>query len=115
MAPPSISQEEMEDMRKELAAFGFSDSEIHQQLEDEMSKQPTIELLAECVEVFNWFTQVDDLFRFQGQVCMGLDVTAIKDDAQMRSLKVNPEHYKLLRVMGRAASSALNKRLSTKD
>jgi hypothetical protein len=59
--------------------------------------------------IVKWFLDVDDLFIFDGPVCLGLDVKAIQADAQMAGRKIKKAHYQGLRIIGRVACEQLNK------
>ena len=109
MTPPSLSPEDIENMRKELEAIGFNDSEINKEINRQLGKQPEIQILPDLVPIFNWFVSVDDLFRFEKGVCTGLDVVAVKADSEMKQKEIKPGEYVLLREMGKAAAIALNK------
>jgi len=70
------------------------------------------EVLPENWPVLEWFLQVDDLFIYNGHVCMGLDILAIKADAEMQGKTVNPDHYIGLRQLGRYATNEIQKAMS---
>lgn len=93
-------------MRKELEAQGISAKQIHQELNQYQAQE--IELLLGNEKVFKWFIETDDLYRFTQGFCVGLDVTAVKDDAQLNEREFTKQEYQLLREMGKAAAAAMN-------
>lgn len=74
-------------------------------------QQSTFEVLEANWPALQWFLEVDDLFRYEGGVCLGLDVLAIQANAQMSGQEVVPADYKKLRLLGQMAASELNKKI----
>jgi hypothetical protein len=93
-----------------MRELGATDEQIDKQM-SQLRPDDDCEVLDENWPVVEWFLSVDDLFRFDGPVCLGLDVNAIYADASMAGRKIKKQHYKGLRIIGRAAANALNKRL----
>jgi len=87
--------------------MGASSKQIAKELQQHQTQE--IELLAGSEAIFNWFVQTDDLYVFTQGWCIGLDVVAIKTDAELSGRKFCKSDYRLLRVMGKAAAAAINK------
>lgn len=89
-----------------MEAFGFSPAQINKAL----TKDQDFEVLRENWVAVRWFTEVDDLFIVNSGVLIGLDLQAIKADAEFLGREYTPDDYRRLRVIGRAATAAINER-----
>lgn len=58
----------------------------------------------------DWWWQVQDLLRYNGAVCMGLDVPAVKADAEMSGREINQEDYQKLRLIAHTVIAVFNDR-----
>jgi hypothetical protein len=90
---------------------GATDEQVSAFLGDLDEEQPV--LLIANQAAFSWFLDVDDLFNYsstpKGQlICLGLDVKAIKADAELSERQYNANDYKKLRQIGRSAARAIN-------
>ncbi|GLX86376.1 hypothetical protein tloyanaT_26290 [Thalassotalea loyana] len=110
MAPALRTNHDIKQMHKELQAFGIDENTIAKELK-QFNQPRACELLSENLDTFMWFTQVDDLLKYQNGVCLGLDVLAVKADCEMSQREVTPTQYKHLRAMASAVAHKLNERL----
>jgi hypothetical protein len=104
---PTIAPHEEEETRAELSAFGASETQIQQYLEKERASQ-VYEVLEENWQALGWFLDVDDLFVTSNGWIRGLDIVAIKADAELSQRTYTTEDYEKLRILGRAAAHELN-------
>ncbi len=58
-----------------------------------------------------WWLQVQDLLRWQGPVCEGLDVNAVKADAEMSGRTINADDYHRLKLISHTVKTLFNDRL----
>ncbi|MGQ8367140.1 hypothetical protein [Glaciecola sp. 1036] len=93
--------------------MGASEEVIQQHIQH-MVPDDVCEVLPENWDTVAWFLEVDDLFRYESSVCLGLDVTAIKNDCEMSQRSFTPEEYKGLRLIGKEAAVHLNKQLKSR-
>jgi hypothetical protein len=93
-----------------MRELGATDEQINQQMAH-FSASDDCEVLLENWPIVQWFLSVDDLFKFDGPVCLGLDVNAVYVDSKMTKRRIKKQHYEGLRVIGRAAAARLNERL----
>lgn len=91
-----------------MRLFGFTEVQIAQYRKSQAPQH--IEVLEANWPALEWFLQVDDLFRTDQGVVIGLDVLAIKADAEMSGRQISPELYNKLRILGRVATAELNKK-----
>lgn len=92
-----------------MRLFGFTDAQINQYRQ---SQEPQhFEVLEANWAALEWFLEVDDLFKTDQGVIIGLDVIAIKADAEMAGRTITPELYSKLRILGRTATAELNKKI----
>ena len=59
-----------------------------------------------------WWLQIQDLLRYQQQVCLGLDVVAVKADAEMRELEYTKEDYLQLRLIAKTVTEIFNESIT---
>lgn len=91
-----------------MRLFGFTEAQIEQYRK---SQEPQhFEVLEANWPALEWFLEVDDLFKTDQCVVIGLDVLAIKADAEMSGRQISPEVYTKLRILGRVATAELNKK-----
>ena len=58
-----------------------------------------------------WWLQVQDLMRYNGPVCEGLDVIALQADSQMSGREIDAMDYQKLRLIAQTVTGLLNDRL----
>ncbi|HBY41453.1 MAG TPA: hypothetical protein DEH24_18630, partial [Alteromonas sp.] len=58
-----------------------------------------------------WFISTDDLYIWNGPVCVGLDVKAVRDDAILSGRKTTPDDYNKLRLLGQVYADELTKKM----
>ncbi len=107
--PTQASDDEIDAIRAEMHTFGASEEQIQTEIAELTQETQVFELLEENKTVWLWFTEVDDLFKWNKGVCLGLDVTAVHADAQMSDREYTKLDFKGLRMMGREAAAELNK------
>lgn len=76
-------------------------------------KQPRQELQGiefwDCHKIaVEWWLQVQDLMRYEQSICIGLDVVAIKADAEMSGREIDKEDYLKLRLIAKTVTDILN-------
>lgn len=91
-----------------MRLFGFTEVQIAQYRQ---SQEPQhFDVLEANWPALEWFLDVDDLFKTDQGVVIGLDVLAIKADAEMAGREIDPQLYAKLRIMGRIATAEINKK-----
>lgn len=91
-----------------MEMFGFTKAQIE---EYRNSIRPQhFDVLEENWNALRWFLDIDDLFRVDQGVVIGLDIQAIKADAEMAGREIKPQDYEKLRTIGRVAAAELNKK-----
>lgn len=93
-----------------MQSLGASDEQIANYL-GTMKPDDNFEVLEENWPIVKWFLETDDLYWFNGPICMGLNVQAVKDDADMAGRDYTPQQYKGLRLMGRVFSDEITQKL----
>lgn len=93
-----------------MQAMGATQSQINQHL-GHLHADDDCLVLEENWAALGWFLDVDDLFRYQDSVCLGLDVLAVKADADMLGRQYETSDYKALRHIAKEAASQLNQSL----
>lgn len=91
-----------------MRALGFNEAQIDQYLREHIPQH--FDVLEENWNALRWFLEVDDLFRVDQGVVIGLDIQAIKADAEMAGREIKPQDYEKLRTIGRVAAAELNKK-----
>ncbi|MBN05129.1 MAG: hypothetical protein CMK08_13235 [Ponticaulis sp.] len=69
------------------------------------------EVLPENMAAIEWFISTDDLYIWNGPVCVGLDVKAVRDDAILSGRKTTPDDYNKLRLLGQVYADELTKKM----
>lgn len=72
------------------------------------------EVLPENMAIVEWFIATEDLYVWNGPVCLGLDIKAVRDDALMSDRKYTPEQYQGLRIMGRVFAQEMTRLVQRK-
>lgn len=91
-----------------MKKYGATDEQIAAYKAAQRPKE--LEVYPENWQALNWFLTVDDLFKYEQGICMGLDLTQIAADIQITGREVIQDDYKKLRFIGQHAAAALNKR-----
>lgn len=107
MNGPNLAPNEEDEARAELSAFGASETQIEEYLKQERESQ-AYEVLEENWQALGWFLDVDDLFVTSNGWVRGLDIVAIKADAELSQREYTPADYEKLRILGRTAAHELN-------
>lgn len=74
-----------------------------------MRSDERYEVLEENWPIVEWFIETEDLYLWNQNVCLGLDVKAVRDDAFMSGREFTSEQYKGLRIMGRTFADEITK------
>ena len=105
---PSITDDEILGIIEQMKSMGAQPAQI--QAFKSANTPDECLVLKENHAAVEWFLDVDDLFVQESGIMIGLNVNAIKADAEMRNYKIIPEDYNKLRMIGRVAASTLNAR-----
>ncbi|NKF51362.1 hypothetical protein G3R49_12420 [Shewanella sp. WXL01] len=84
-----------------------------------VAKEPEpFEFWDEHQSAVEWFIQVQDLMRYQYgagiAICEGLDVLAVKADAEMSGREFEAEDYLKLRLIGNEVARLTNEKLNNR-
>lgn len=101
---PELSESEQRELDAEIAAFGIVGQE------DEEPEPPVV-FWDEHRAAIEWWLQVQDLLRWQGPICEGLDVMAVKADSEMAGRTIVSEDYQRLRLIAATVKTVFNERL----
>ncbi|AMG01355.1 hypothetical protein AL538_27285 [Vibrio harveyi] len=99
----AATPQDIEDWQEELASWGMESPD------DVIEKE--YELWHEHVEVIGWWLDIPDFFRFNERVCLGMNVAAVKADADLSSRTINPTDYAKLKIIAKTAAEELNREL----
>ena len=80
-----------------------------------LSPDDQFEVLPENMATVEWFQDTDDLYIWNGPVCLGLDIKAVRDDARMSKRKFTKKQYQGLRLMSRVFAEELTNKLMNKN
>lgn len=84
------------------------------QIEEHLARFTPDELcpvLPEHWKALGWFLEIDDLFRYESSVCLGLDIPAVKAEAEMSGRHICKRQFTIVRRLGRLCASFLNEKL----
>ncbi|QUN06429.1 hypothetical protein KDN34_02905 [Shewanella yunxiaonensis] len=101
---PELSESEQRELDAEIAGFGIVGQE-------EEEPEPPIVFWDEHKAAIEWWLQVQDMLRWQGPICEGLDISAVKADAEMAERQFIAEDYRRLRLIANTVKSLFNDRL----
>jgi hypothetical protein len=81
-----------------------------QHIIDELKQDQVIEILPMNWTIVVWFNEICDLMRYRHDgACLGLDLVQIQTESQMSERTFTKKEFNGLRVMSKAAASAINK------
>lgn len=66
-------------------------------------------VLEENWPIVEWFIDTEDLYLWNQNVCLGLDVKAVRDDAFMSGREFTSQQYKGLRLMARTFADEITR------
>lgn len=92
---------DQDEWQDELAFWGVQDP-----VEDE-----EIELWFEHKNVVSIWLSVPGFLKFNGAVCLGMDVLAVEADMRLSGIEISPADYQKLKLIGRTLTEELNERL----
>lgn len=99
---PATTQD-VDEWQQEMALWG---------MDDELdTDEPDYELWEEHAEIIDWWLGIPDFLRFNHRVCLGMNVVAVKADAELSDRHVTPEHYHALKLIAKTAVEELNREL----
>jgi hypothetical protein len=94
------------ELEEDLAAWGISEAPE--------PPEENVEVWDEHREALLWWCQGGGQLKFQassnGSICMGLDVVALRADAELSGRTVKPEDYSRLQHIARQVAEHLNSR-----
>jgi len=73
-------------------------------------EQPLIPLMEENLPVIQWWMSIPSFLRWNGSVCLGMDVIAVKSDAELSGRNTHPAEYAKLKLIARTLTEELNQR-----
>jgi hypothetical protein len=94
-----------------MREMGASEQQINQHL-GRFAPDDVFTVLEENWPIVEWFLEVANMLVWHGSYCARLDVTAIKDDADLAGRQVKPAHYQGLKTMFTEYCAAINKKLA---
>lgn len=97
-----------------MRAIGATEDRIQAEIAL-LTPDDQFEVLPENMETVEWFISTDDLYIWNGPVCLGLDIKAVRDDALMMGKEYTPQQYQGLRIMGRVFAEELTNKLLKKN
>jgi hypothetical protein len=95
----AATQKEAEDWQQELASWGVTELE---------PADEAIPLWVENWPAIEWWLSIPGFLKFNQQVCLGMDVIAVKADAELAGRDTTPEQYQQLKVIARTIAEELN-------
>lgn len=107
-----MTPEDESELRAEYAAFGWDAAQIDKLINEETPDD--FEVLEENWQALIWFSDVSDLMKFNGHAYAGLDIIAVKYDAEMSEREYTATDYNKLKQLGRFAAIELNKQIMKK-
>jgi hypothetical protein len=107
-----MTPEDEAELRAEYAAFGWDSAQIEKLIKEETPDD--FEVLEENWPALIWFNDVSDLMKLNGNAYLGLDIIAVKYDAEMSERNYTATDYTKLKQLGRFAAVELNKQIIKK-
>lgn len=95
----TATQKETEEWQQELANWGVS--------EPESNDEPP-PLWQENWPAIEWWLSIPGFLKFNQHVCLGMDVIAVKADAELSGRETMPVQYQKLKVIARTIAEELN-------
>lgn len=100
---PAVSPQDDEEWQAEKALWGIEDL-------DEEPEDESILLWQENWDAVMWWLSIPCFLKWNMGACLGMDVFAVKADAEMSARSVNPDDYNKLKVIARTVTEELNGR-----
>lgn len=98
-----LTDKEQRELDDDLKALG-----IEADIEDDA---PEVLFWDEHQSALVWWCQVAELMRWQGRVCEGLDIVAVKADAEMAERQYSKDDYLKLRLIATTVTHIFNEQL----
>lgn len=98
--PPETPQQRAE-RQQEMAALGIADAAP--------APEPVV-FWQEHEAALIWWLQVQDLMRWTGPVCEGLDLAQVQADIRLSGRAYSDEDYARLRLISRVVADCFNQR-----
>ncbi|WP_155741975.1 hypothetical protein [Vibrio nigripulchritudo] len=95
----TATQKENQAWQQELANWG---------IQEPRSQEESIVVWEENWAAIEWWLSVPGFLKFNQHVCLGMDVLAVKADADLCRRAVVPSQYQQLKVIARALAEELN-------
>lgn len=99
-----LNDREQHELDNDLKALG-----IEAQPEDGIEE---VLFWEEHHSAIEWWCQVAELMRWQGRICEGLDIVAVKADAEMAERKYSKDDYLRLRLIANTVTHIFNEQLN---
>lgn len=100
MRGTAATQQDVEDWEKEMALWGISDPS------DPLDE--TIGVWPENWEAMNWWLSIPSFLVWNFSHCVGMNVLAVKADAEMSGRDIVPDDYRRLKIIARTLTEELN-------
>lgn len=95
----AATKKEEEDWQQELALWGVSEEEKHDDL---------VGLWEENWPAVEWWLSIPGFLKFNQHVCLGMDVLAVKADSELAQRETTPSQYQQLKTIARTLAEELN-------
>lgn len=69
-----------------------------------------IQIWPENWEAITWWVTIPSFLKWNMNHCMGMDVMAVRADAEMSGREINPDDYHRLKLIARTVTEELNGR-----
>ncbi|MGF1727213.1 hypothetical protein [Photobacterium nomapromontoriensis] len=102
---PATAKEE-QDWQDELASWGIESDpfvKIGAEAETEV-----VTVWDEHQSVLEWWLDIPAFLRWNGPVCLGMDVCQVKADADLSNRTINPDDYHKLKLIAHTMTEELN-------
>ncbi|SHO58800.1 hypothetical protein [Vibrio quintilis] len=90
------------DWQQELAAWGID--------EPDTERETFIPVWPENWPVVQWWLSIPGFLKFNQNACLGMDVLAVKADAELSQRTIEPDDYRKLKTIARTLAEELNRR-----
>ncbi|WP_243033013.1 hypothetical protein [Vibrio cincinnatiensis] len=99
---PAVSLLDDEEWQAEKALWGLES--------DDEEEEELIPIWDENWDVVMWWLSIPSFLKWNFNRCVGMDVMAVKADAEMSSREINPADYQKLKVIARTVTEEFNER-----
>lgn len=100
---PATSPQEDEEWQAEKALWGINDLEDNEENQD-------ILVWEENWNALMWWLSIPGFLKWNLSCCLGMDVVAVKYDAEMSGRDIDPADYHKLKLIARTVTEELNGR-----